>query len=159
MLGFIQGFMNIVKTFDQFDEKSIYYCDPIKNNIINDGNFIRIIYSTPNCSLHGITLLVSLQNVGIEKYYSKYKCTFNTDIHKDLIEKIRKLEESILHNSNILHKIPQYKIYEQVRNGNIKIFSDSFEKTNGLFVLKISGIWENDKFYGVTYKFVKINHI
>ena len=32
------------------------------------------------------------------------------------------------------------------------------EKTNNLFMLKISGIWETDQFYGLTYKFVKINH-
>jgi hypothetical protein len=151
--------MNIVKTFDQFDEKFIYYCDPIKNNIINDGNFIRIIYSTHQFSMHGITLLISLQNVCIEKYYSKYKCTFNVDIHKDLIENIRKVEESILRSANVSDKIPQFKIYEQVRNGNIKIFSDTIEKTNSKFMLKISGIWENEKFYGVTYKFVKIEHI
>jgi len=151
--------MNIVKTFEQFDDNCIYYCEPIKNNIINDGNFIRIIYSTPTCSLHGITMLISLQNVFIEKYYSKYKCAFNIETHKELIDKIRRLEESILRNSRILNKIPQFKIYEQIRNGNIKIFSDSFEKTNCLFTLKISGIWENEKFYGVTYKFIKINHI
>ena len=98
-------------------------------------------------------------NVFIEKYYSKYKCAFNVETHKELIDKIRRLEESILRNSRILNKIPQFKIYEQIRNGNIKIFSDSFEKTNCLFTLKISGIWENEKFYGVTYKFIKINHI
>jgi hypothetical protein len=151
--------MNIVKTFDQFDDKCIYYCDPIKNNIINDGNFIRIIYSTPYCSLHGITLLISLQNVGIEKYYSKYKCSFNVETHRDLIEKMRQTEESVLRNARIVNKIPQFKIYDQFRNGNIKIFTDSTEKTNCQFMLKISGIWENDKFYGVTYKFVKIQNV
>lgn len=151
--------MNIVKTFEQFDDTCIYYCDPIKNNIINDGNFIRIIYSTRNFSLHGITLLIYLQNVSIEKYYSKYKCTFNVDAHKELIENIRQVEDSILRNARIVNKIPQFKIYEQVRNGNIKIFSDTIEKTNCIFMLKISGIWENDKFYGATYKFVKIEHI
>ena len=151
--------MNIVKKFEQFDDTCIYYCEPIKNNIINDGNFIRIIYSTHNFSLHGITLLISLQNVTIEKYYSKYKCTFNVDLHKDLIENVRVVEEAIIRNANITNKIPQFKIYEQIRNGNIKIFSDTIDKTNSKFMLKISGIWENDKFYGVTYKFVKIEHI
>jgi hypothetical protein len=151
--------MNIVKKFEQFDDTCIYYCEPIKNNIINDGNFIRIIYSTHNFSLHGITLLISLQNATIEKYYSKYKCTFNVDLHKELIENVRLVEEAILRNANITNKIPQFKIYEQIRNGNIKIFSDTIDKTNSKFMLKISGIWENDKFYGVTYKFVKIEHI
>jgi hypothetical protein len=151
--------MNLVKTIDQFDERGIYYCDPIKNNIITDGNFIRILYSTSNCSFHGITLLISFQNVTTEKYYTKYKCAFNIEQHKDLIEKVRHLEEMVLKESRISNKIPQYKIYDQMRNGCIKIFSEIVEKNNSLFILKISGIWETEKFYGVTYKFSKINHI
>jgi len=150
--------MNIVKTFDQFDNKNIYYCDPIKNNVISDGSFIRIIYSTPYFSLNGINLLISLNNIFIEKYYSKFKCSFNVDIHYALIENIRQMEENILKNVNNVNKIAQFKIYEQMKNGNIKIFSDNIEKTNNLFMLKISGIWETDQYYGLTYKFVKINH-
>lgn len=149
--------MNIVKTLDQFDEKCIYYCDPIKNNVINDGSFIRIIYSTPYFVLNGITLLVPLHNVLVEKYFSKYKCSFNIETHRTFIENIRKIEESIIKNSNIINKTPQFKLYEQVKNGNIKIFSDTIEKTNNLFMLKISGIWETEHFYGVTYKFIKVN--
>uniref|UniRef100_A0A6C0BBU9 Uncharacterized protein n=1 Tax=viral metagenome TaxID=1070528 RepID=A0A6C0BBU9_9ZZZZ len=150
--------MNIVKTLDQFDEKNIYYCDSIKNNVITDGIFTRIIYSTPEFSLNGVTLLISLHNVVVEKYFSKYKCSFNIDSHREFIEKIRIIEESIMKYSNITNKTPQFKLYEQVRNGNIKIFSDTIEKTNNLFMLKISGIWETDQCYGITYKFVKINH-
>jgi len=149
--------MNVVKTLDQFDEKCIYYCDPIKNNVINDGSFIRIIYSTPYFVLNGITLLVPLHNVIVEKYFSKYKCSFNVETHRSFIENIRQIEESIIKKSNIIHKTPQFKLYEQVKNGNIKIFSDTIEKTNNLFMLKISGIWETDQFYGVTYKFIKVN--
>lgn len=149
--------MNIVKTLDQFDEKCIYYCDPIKNNVINDGSFIRIIYSTPYFVLNGITLLVPLHNVIVEKYFSKYKCSFNIETHRTFIENIRKIEESIIKKSNIMNKTPQFKLYEQVKNGNIKIFSDNIEKTNNLFMLKISGIWETEQFYGVTYKFIKVN--
>lgn len=149
--------MNIVKTLDQFDEKCIYYYDPIKNNVINDGSFIRIIYSTPYFVLNGITLLIPLHNVNVEKYFSKYKCSFNIETHRTFIENIRKIEESIIKKSNISNKTPQFKLYEQVKNGNIKIFSDTIEKTNNLFILKISGIWETDQFYGVTYKFIKVN--
>ena len=64
----------------------------------------------------------------------------------------------LLKNVNIKNKIPQFKINEQLKSGNIKLFSDSVERTTHLFMLKISGIWETDSYYGVTYKFVKINH-
>jgi hypothetical protein len=151
--------MNIVKKFDQYDDKFLYFCDPIKNNVMNDGLFIRIIYSTPFFALNGINLFVSLNDISIEKYYNKYKCTFNIGNHKDLIDNIKNIEETLLKKVNIKNKIPQYKIYEQIRNGNIKIFSDNIDKlTNNLFMLKISGIWETDLHYGVTYKFSNINH-
>jgi len=149
--------MNIVKNMEQYDSSCVYYCDPIKNNIMNEGFFIRIIYSTSNFVLNGITLLVQLNDVYYEKYYNKYKCIFNIATHRDTIERIKVIEEGLLKNVNIRGKIPQYKIYEQLRNGNIKIITENGDKiNNSLFMLKISGIWENDTQYGLTYKFMKI---
>lgn len=151
--------MNIVKNIDQYDENNIYFCDPIKNNVMNDGLFIRILYSTPTFVINGINLFISLTDISIEKYYNKYKCCFSPLIHKDMIESIKNIEENLLKNVNIKNKIPQFKIHEQLKNGNIKIFSENIEKiNNNLFMLKISGIWETEFHYGITYKFVKINH-
>ena len=134
--------MNIVKNIEQYDIKHVYYCEPIKNNIMNDGFFIRIIYSTPHFSLNGITLLVNLTDVYYERFYNKYKCVFNISTHREIIEKISKIEEKLLKNINIEGKTPQYKINEQLKKGNIKIFTDNIEKnSNNLFMLKISGIW------------------
>jgi hypothetical protein len=151
--------MNIVKNINQFNEKYVYYCDPINNNIINDGYFIRLIYSTEYFVLNGINLFISFNDVLYEKYYNKYKCIFNINNNKELLEKIKLIEENILKNANITNKIPQYKIYEQLNNGNIKFFSDNIEKiNNNYFMLKISGLWERENQYGVTYKFIKINN-
>lgn len=150
--------MNLIKNIGQYDNNCVFFCDPIKNNIMNEGYFIRIIYSTSYFALNGITLLVHLNDVYCEKYYNKYKCTFNISTHRDVIEQIRVIEDKLLRNVNIKGKVAQYKIYEQLKNGNIKIFSDNIEKmNNNLFMLKISGIWETDSQYGVTYKFMKIN--
>jgi hypothetical protein len=154
--------MNIVKTIDQYDFNNIYFCEPVKNNVMTDGFFIRILYSTPTFVINGINIFISLNDVTIEKYYNKYKCSFNANVHKQIIEGIKELEENLLKHVNIKNKIPQFKIYEQIRNGNIKIFYENAEKinnnNNNLFMLKISGIWETEFHYGVTYKFVKINH-
>ena len=68
--------MNLVKTINQYDNKSLFFCEPIKNNIMADGNFIRILYSTPNVSLNGIYLLVNLYDVTCDRYYNKYKLRF-----------------------------------------------------------------------------------
>ena len=37
--------MNLVIRTDQYDDNCIYFCEPIKNNIMNEGNFIRILYT------------------------------------------------------------------------------------------------------------------
>ena len=151
--------MNIVKRIEQYQDESVYFCDPIKNNVMNEGNFIRILYSNSLFVLNGINLLIPLYDINIEKYYNKYKCTFNPITHKDLIENLRFIEEGLLRKYKIRNKIPQYKINDQFKNGNIKLFLDNADRfTNGNFMLKISGIWETESHFGLTYKFLKANH-
>ena len=150
--------MNLVKKIEQYNENNIFFCDPIKNNVMNEGQFIRILYSTDNIVLNGIYLFIQLNEVVFDKYYNKYKCSFNINCHKDLIDKIKIIEENILDKINIENKLAQSKIYEQLKSGHIKIFGDSILKLNNSFILKISGIWETQFNYGLTYKFIKINH-
>jgi hypothetical protein len=147
--------MNLVKSINQYNEDNIYFCEPIKNNVMNEGKFIRILYSTHNIVLNGIYLLVHINDITCDKYYNKYKCNFNTLHNKDIIDNIKTIEENILRKIEI-KKIPQLKIYEQLRNGNIKLFNE-VNKSFCSFILKISGIWETQFNYGLTYKFIKIN--
>lgn len=151
--------MNIVKRIDQYDEKKIFLCEPIKNNVMNEGNFIRILYSTHNLVFNGIYLLITLNDITCEKYYTKYKCGFNILLHKEIIDNIKNIEENLLKKSEISNKLPQFKIYEQLKNGNIKIFNDIGNNSVYSFVLKISGIWETNNNYGLTYKFITPNFI
>jgi len=148
--------MNLVKNLNQYDDNNIIFCDPIKNTIMNDGNFIRILYSTNNFTLNGIYLHVNLKNVHCEKYYNKYKCIFNIENHKHLLEKIRAIEEGILKKlENVFYnKYPQHKIYEQFKNGHIKVFQEIQNKSDVSFILKISGVWEINSTFGLTYKFI-----
>jgi hypothetical protein len=124
---------------------------------MNDGNFIRIIYSTHNFTLNGIYLLLTLNDVSCEKYYTKYRCNFNVLNHKDIIDNLKIIEEDLLKKCEIKDKIPQFKINEQLKNGNLKIFTDIGNKNVFTFILKISGIWETQHNYGLTYKFIKGN--
>jgi len=153
--------MNLVKNLNQYDDNCVIFCDPIKNTIMSYGNFIRILYSTNNVSFNGIYLLINLKNIFCEKYYNKYKCNFNVDIHKNLIEKIKVIEENILKKlENVFYnKFPQYKIYEQFKNGYIKIFQEVQNKSDVNFILKISGVWEINSSYGLTYKFIHLSHV
>lgn len=149
--------MNLVKRIDQYDDKNIFFCEPTKNNVMNEGTFIRILYSTINVVLNGIYLLVTLNDISCEKYYTKYRCCFNISTHIEIINNLKNIEEELLKKYENINKIPQHKIYEQLRNGNLKIFTDIGTKPVCSFILKISGIWETEDKYGLTYKFIKID--
>ena len=102
---------------------------------------------------------IKLNDVVCDKYYNKFKCIFNVNSHKDLIEEIKLIEESILNKfkNTLYNKHPEFKINEQFKNGFIKIFQEISGKSVHNFILKISGVWETQTSYGLTYKFVKIN--
>ena len=86
----------LVKNIDQYNEDNVYFLEPIKNNIMNNGNFIRIIYSTSLFVLNGIYININLNYTSIDKYYNKYKCSFDIFQYKELIEKLRIIEEGLL---------------------------------------------------------------
>ena len=155
---FFLSLMNIITRLDQYDDACIYFCEAIKNNIMNEGKFIRIIYSTQHCALNGVYLFIDLVDISCDKFYNKFKCTFGVEANKETVCRIKCIEEELLKKIDISHKMPQFKIYEQLRNGNIKLFSDVAEehpRTCSL-ILKISGVWETQFNYGLTYKFVKV---
>ena len=145
--------MNIVKKLEQYNEDHVYFLEPIKNNIMNNGRFIRIIYSTPLFTLNGIYISLNINNLSIDKYHNKYKCSFDITQYRDLIDNLRIFEEGLIKKIGIIGKIPQFKIYEQLKNGNIKVFSDTPDKISNQFLLKIAGVWETFSEYGLTYKF------
>ena len=149
--------MNIIKAIDQCNMNSIYFCEPIKNNVIVNGSFTRILYSSDIFTMNGVYLMVPLNDINFEKYYQKYKCTFNSHSNMKITNKICEMEFNLLQKAGnvIKNKIPQYKIQEQFKNSHIKIVSETMPTSTSAttFLLKISGIWETETQYGVTYKF------
>jgi len=77
--------MMIVKTIQQYNDDNVYFSESIKNNIINNGNFIRIIYSNELFSLNGIYLHIPLKSERIEPYFNKYRYTFDIKSHIEII--------------------------------------------------------------------------
>ena len=116
--------MFLIENIEQFNKNNIFFCESIKNNIIQNGNFIRILYSNDKFILNGIYLHINFNNMIVEKYFNKYKCTFEMYNHENLIQTIRNIEECILKRINIVNKSPTYKIYDLISSGNIKIFSE-----------------------------------
>lgn len=167
--------MNLATQLDQFREENVYFCDSIRNNIMTEGNFIRLLYSNECITFNGVYLIINLlENVSDSSSFSssssssssiphlnKFKCTFNTTIHKDIIHQIKMIEDSILSKVNIINKTKLYKIHEQLCTGNVKLFTDAThppqQTTNcSSFILKISGVWETKYQFGLTFKFLPI---
>ena len=65
--------MNVVTTIDNYHINNVFFSDPIKNTVINDSDFVRIIYSNDEVVLNGVYLYVYLANISLESYYNKYK--------------------------------------------------------------------------------------
>ena len=148
--------MNLLKSFKQYNNNNVLFFEPIKNNIMVDGIFIRIVYSTENMTLNGIYLSVDLMDITCEKYYNKYKCCFNIFNHTHIIENLKLIEEELLKKYNT-NKLPFFKIYNHLKCGYIKLFTSVTRKPVNSFTLKISGIWETAYNYGLTYKFIPVN--
>lgn len=148
--------MNLVKTINQYNQNNIFFSEPIKNNIIDNGNFIKIIYSNNNVTFNGIFLIIDFKNIICEKYYNKYKIIFNVKLHKNIIDNLKNIEEDILKKYNI-NKNPNFKLNELLNTGTIKIFNEVNNINNCNLILKISGIWETNFNYGLTFKFLHLN--
>ncbi len=127
--------MNIVIPIVNINDKNIYFHDPIKNTVINNGDFIRILYTDKFIVSNGLQIKISVNP------------------NKDIIEKILKLEKNILnlYNSSSKHF---FKLEEQL-NYNISRYSQTSSYKN-FFIIKISGIWENNIGIGVTSKIIYI---
>ena len=139
----------------------IHFGEPVQNAIMNDSYFIRIIYSDGDASLFGLMIPMYFNGVTIMKSYNKSIIIYDLHSHRDTISRICNLEMSILERYNRLlksfhcEKNPVYNLTTQLRSCSIKLFDDIDKKMDECnIVLKISGIWENEKEIGITFKFI-----
>ena len=143
---------NAIINLNQYNENCLFFCEPIKNNVMTEGEFSRIIYADTCVTMNSIFLRMPFEVTGVCKYYSKHKYTIELT---NEINKIKQMEATILQKMNKNHKKPQYNIYDHLLSGCIKI-SDTpptnLENVN--IILKISGIWETETECGITYKFI-----
>jgi len=138
---------------DQFNIDNLYFSQPVKNNIIEQGYFYRLQYSNDIITINCLQFILPMLNISLIKYFNKYKCIF-VDNNDDIVRKLQDLEIKILSKINTTKK-PKHNLYDQIKNNCIKFFSskDYPEKPSKFNILfKISGIWEDADYYGITYK-------
>lgn len=139
---------------ESFNKNYIYFNDPIQNTIINESRFIRIIYSTPDIVFNGINVLVKVTIENVDKQFNKNFIYYNIEKNIETINIIKNIEKAILDKYSS-EKSPSYNLASQVDTGTLKLFSDSIDKKKNIdIILKISGLWEDNISYGITYKFM-----
>jgi hypothetical protein len=148
--------MYIVLSLEDFNINNIFFQERIKNTVMDNSNFLRVVYSTEIFVLNGLFIKFNLNLYTVEKSFNKYKCLFDLSLHNDTVEKIASIEKHIMSRYTFENKTPVYRITEQLNNGFLKIFNETSCKCENEFILKIYGIWETDYEYGLTYKFIDI---
>ena len=148
--------MYVVLELDDLNINNVFYQEKVKNTVMDNSNFLRVVYSNELFILNGIFVKFQLNLHTVEKSFNKYKCLFDTKHHSDIILKISTIEKSLMERHVFLNKTPVYRISEQLNNGFLKIFNEADCMDKNEFILKIYGIWENECEYGLTYKFINI---
>ena len=150
--------MYISLNTNQYDINNVIISEKTKNNIMTNGDFYRLYYSTEDIILNGLHISFELKNISIEKYFNKIKCIFdNNDYNNNTVFLLKNIEKKLLERYTGINRDSVYRIGEQLENKFIKIFDDNYISIKRYksikFVLKVSGIWSSQIEYGLTFRF------
>lgn len=145
--------MNLAMKPSDFDISYVHFLDLKKNTII-DGNYSKIVYKDPNVVFNGVYLYFRLYCHETNND-DEYKMCL-TSQNKEIIKSLTVVEEQIIHLYKSLYKNTKYPVYAlktQLDSGYLKAYK-SIESTvlSNIYVLRITGIWENKKNIGIAYK-------
>ena len=149
--------MNIVIGLDDFKTEHAFFSPPVKNMVIEESNFIKLIYSNSIITLNCIYIQVPLRFLYTERYFNKFKYSFdiNDSNNMEVMKKLYSIELDILGKINI-KKTQVLHLYDKLSKGVIKMDAEREHKDapDKYVFLKISGVWETADNYGLTCKFV-----
>jgi len=172
--------MSIVLDIGNFQLGYLYFLHA-KPNIMMNGTFSKILYSDEHLILNGIFLHLPLDITSIEKVANKSIIQFHPGsvTNTPLIRELSKIENRIIEyykqlqqptvepNENALSKYrdkPVKKLTcllsKQLASGKLKLYRDYSDKSCNIgkvpyYLIKISGIWENEIEIGITYKIIE----
>lgn len=172
--------MNIIIPLNDFDKTNIFFEKSVKNIVLEDSDFIKIIYSNDLCVLNNLYMSFKLYIYQYTDMFNKRKYYFNNYDNYNTIQMILNIEKNILRLANIHTIYPRFVIHETLENGilsciktqNIKYQTTTYDGIYDInqqkknyhkivsltpteFILKISGIWVTKTNYGITYKFIE----
>jgi len=172
-----QKIAKIVYDIPKFNVNNVFLLES-KKNMIMEGKFTKIIYSDAFFVLYGIFLKVPMMiegtttdnATGNKKFY---RFNIQNITHENTMNEIIHIETRILEFYKEVYNINKKLntiLRNQLYNGYIKIYrnpggEEGSEKSTAddtkstifprkvNFLLKISGVWEDNESIGLTYKF------
>lgn len=165
--------MNVVITPTEYKRSQVYFTERRANTHIPNSIFNRITYSTNDFIMNGIYIQFELFVRQIDQNFNSniYNCHFDTshEHNRTMLMIFQKIEESILekwtqvqHADTMTAPTPtpslSTDIIKQLQSGIISVWkhdmSTSEKPQFQHFIIKISGVWENEAECGLTYKFI-----
>ena len=161
--------MNVVITPGEYKSAQVYFTETKPNIHIPNSTFNRITYSTKDFIMNGIYLQFELFVRQNDQNYNSniYNCQFdpNHDHNRVMLSIFQTIESSILDkwirigasSSSSSSGNISTDIIQQLRSGVISVWKNDmryYDKPQFQhFIIKISGVWENETGCGLTYKF------
>jgi len=172
--------MNIVLDISNLYLNGIFVFDKRKNVII-DGYFSRLVYSTPDFVMNGLYIkcvFYKIQEIRHSNSYNQFsalclsessstesfRSTESFDLKNphnlSLITSLCAIEEYVLHQYKEIKNVNKacvYNLRNQLYGGTIKLSGStatySAKNESIKLIAKISGVWETDNSIGLTFKF------
>ena len=144
------------------DDLNYRYIDFLesKENKITNGLFTKIIYSNSIFTMSGLFFYFPINVTNINNNYNRTFINFdiNDELNSKIINYLSVIENNVLSMYNFSkNKELKFLLKEQLLSGYIKIHSvNNNNDLNSKYIVKISGIWENEKNIGITYKIITI---
>ena len=162
-----------------FNYNNIIVCDPVKNSVLQESNFYKLLYTNNQIILNGLYIDFELKNIN----KTKERITFNNNDNDNgnnndndnngnsfTINKLIEIEEYLLQSINsdknkvnrlkdqLLNSFIRYNEYHIYQNYKFDNSTTNSLNTDKKFVVKFSGIWESNNTLGLTFKIILINN-
>jgi hypothetical protein len=123
--------MLLLEHIDSYNKQYLFLLPPVKNNLIANSLFTRIIYSPPMIAFNGLYLSIPSSDI----------------LQPTFLNKLHEIENDIL------------SVYtcscSKKKNLHIKqLFIYKSSQITDKVILKISGIWESETAFGLAYKLI-----
>ena len=155
--------MNIVYDINDYSKDKVFFLET-KRNTIMDGFFTKILYSNEYLTTIGIYLTIEFQGASITLVNNKSILHFERkNYNNNLCQKISQLENDILEYYRTLFNCKKNLVTilsDHLNNNCLKLYMKENNKSNSMnTIIKISGVWETDRDFGITYKFIEVDQL